>query len=97
MLKAVAEKKGGGSFLRTLCGRTARPPAGGASPPKRRAGGETPPASGRDERGAAPKKDPHTYLPNAVRAPLGAGVMEGVYPRHLGESRLNGDWRDPDL
>ena len=47
MLKALAEKKGGGSFLRTLCGRTGR--GGGGKPPS-----ENVPPPPRHERGAAP-------------------------------------------
>ena len=54
MLKALAEKKGGGSFLRTLCGRTACPQAGGVFFPCERKCQKTPPACGHDERGAAP-------------------------------------------
>lgn len=78
MFMAVAEKKGGGSFLRTRSGRTARPPAGGVFPPKRRVGGKTPPASRRDERGDSPVKRPPNQSPERSESAFRRGGYGGA-------------------
>ena len=92
---AVAENKGGRALLRTRSGR-ARSPAG-LPRGSREIYGRVPrgsPARMRAWR-IAPQGRAPTYHPNAERAPLGAGVMEGCNPDTMPRGTQTGTGETP--
>lgn len=97
MFMAVAEKKGWGVFfadaLRTHGATAGR---GCLSPETQRRGEDTPCQRAR-RTGRSPVKRPPYQSPERSESAYRRGGYGGVQPRHLGESRPNGDGRDPDL
>lgn len=96
MLNAPAEKKGRGSFLRTLCGRTG-PGAGAGLTVTNPCGGVWQPCPRHGARtGRSPVKRPPYLCGRQRRSALRRVPNGGVLPRHLAERHPNGDGRDPD-